>query len=790
MKRIALCLLVIIVESFSAFGEEQGVGTVYKDAPAGAAFVASKDPVDWVDPLLGTADSRWMLVPGPTMPFGLVNLSPDTQEGGWKAGHDYRSTSISGFSHIHSWVMGGLLTMPTGGPLQIIPGSEREPDKGYRSRYTHDTEEAKPGYYAVTLADYGIRAELTATKRTGFQRYTFPKSQQFRILFDLAIPTEYGYRMHDAEVQRISDTEIAGYSTQSGKGIHCRLQNDYTIYFVARISKPFTRFGGWKSDGTLVLDRNLIKGKGDLGAFVEFSTGKNEIVLLKTGISLVSIDQARLNLEKEQEAFGWDFEACCRAARKTWNDLLKVIEVKGSEENKTKFYTNLYRTYCARADFSDVDGKYVDMYEKVQHMKDPNNGIYGCDALWNTFWNINQVWNLATPDIMNKWVVSFLEMYDRGGWLPKGPTGIEYSGIMVASHQVPMMVSAYQHGIRNYDVEKVFEAVKHQQMEPGRKHEAGGYVGNRNLKLYMELGYVPTEAGYLPSEEAPTSDTMEYSYDDWCVAQLAKALEKKKDYQYFLKRAGNYKNVLDPVSKFARPRKKDGSWLTPFNPLARDKWYAEGNAWQFTWFVPHDVRGLVNFLGEDLFVERLEDGFKKAAPKAYAHDQYVNLGNQPNMQAAWLFNHVGRPWRTQYYTQQILNKYFGLGPLNGYPGDEDQGQMGGWFVMTSIGLFQMDGGCLVKPVYEISTPLFDKVVIHLDKKYYKGDTFTIEARHRSNKNIYIQSAILNGKPLKKAWFYHEQLANGGKLVLELGPEPNKSWAAGLENAPPSMSQPR
>jgi predicted alpha-1,2-mannosidase len=731
-----------------------------------------------------------MLIPGPTLPFGMVNLSPDTQDGGWKAGHDYNSPTITGFSHIHSWVMGGLLTMPATGPLMIVPGNEQKPESGYRSRYSHDTEVAKAGYYAVTLDDYDIRAELTATKRTGFQRYTFPESDESRIIFDLNIPTEYGYRLYDAEVTPVSDTEIEGHSTQFGQGINCRLQNDYTIHFVARLNKPFTRFGGWNNGGTIVETQGSIQADGDLGAFVEFATQENEEVLLKTGISFVSLEQARLNLETEQGPFGWDFDACREAGRKTWNDLLKIIEVKGSRENMTKFYSNLYRTYCARADFSDVNGKYVDMYEKVQQLKDPDNGIYGCDALWNTFWNVNQVWNLATPDIMNKWIVSFLEIYDRGGWLPKGATGIEYSGIMVASHQVPMIVSAYQHGIRNYDVEKVFEAVKHQQTVPGRYHEGGGYVGNRQLLPYMELGYVPVEAGWRWSEAAPASNTMEYSYDDWCAGQLAKALGKDSDYRYFHQRAHHYKNILDSDTKFARPRRMDGTWLTPFDPLKRDAWYAEGNAWQFTWFVPHDVRGLVDFLGEDLFVERLEDGFRKAAHKAYAHELYVNLGNQPNMQAAWLFNHVGQPWQTQYYTTEMLNKYFGLGPVDGYPGDEDQGQMGGWFVMSSMGLFQMEGGCRVKPVYEISTPLFDKVVIHLDQNYYPGETFVIETKNRSDKNVYIQSATLDGDPLDKTWFYHEQLADGGKLVLELGPEPNKSWAAGLENAPPSMSQPR
>ncbi len=751
------------------------------------AIVAAEDPADWVDPMLGTADARWMLVPGPTLPFGLVNLSPDNQNGGWKAGHDYNIENIAGFSHIHSWVMGGLLTMPAVGELQVVPGPQGRPDKGYRSRYSHDTEEASPGYYAVTLEDYGIRAELTATKRTGFQRYTFPKSDDARILFDLNIPTEYGYRLYDASVSKVSDTEIAGHSTQFSQGINCRLQNDFTIHFVARFSKPFTRFGGWTNGNKIIRDQDAIHANGDLGAFVEFATKKGEVVLLKTGISLVSLEQARLNLDTEQGPFGWDFDACRAAARKVWNDILRTIEVSGTEVNKRKFYTNLYRTYCARADFSDVNGKYVDMYERVQQLADPTNGIYGCDALWNTFWNINQVWNLITPEIMNRWNNSFLEIYDKGGWLPKGATGIEYSGIMVASHQVPMIVAAYQHGIRGYDVEKAYEAIRHQQMVPGRYHEGGGYVGNRQLAPYMEHGYVPVEAGWRWSEAAPASNTMEYAYDDWCAAQLAKALGKKDDYAMFMKRAANYRNVLDSETKFARPRHADGSWLTPFNPLARDAWYAEGNAWQFTWFVPHDVAGLSDFLGQDLFRKRLADGFKRAKRKQYAHEQYVNLGNQPNMQAPWLFNYVGQPWLTQYYTHQILNEYFGTGPVDGYPGDEDQGQMGGWFVMSAMGLFQTEGGCSVKPFYEVSTPLFDKVVIHLDPKYYPGGTFTIKAENLSEENVYIQSAMLDGKPLNKPWFYQEDLVDGGELVVQLGPEPNKGWGSSPEDAPPSMS---
>lgn len=746
-----------------------------------------RQPVDWVDPMSGSADSRWMLFPGPTMPFGLVNLSPDNQDEGWKGGHDYRVESISGFSHIHSWVMGGLLTMPATGDLQVIPGSQNSPDAGYRSRYRHESEIATAGYYAVTLDDYQVRAELTTTKRTGFQRYTFPKTEQARILFDLKIPTEYGYRQYDASVTQVSPTEITGHSTQYGRGINCRLQNDYTIHFVAQFSKPMTRFGGWISGNKIVYDEKSIQGDGDLGAFVEFSTSENEVVLLKTGVSLVSIEQARLNLEVEQAPFGWDFDACRANARDAWNKLLKTIEVVGRPDDMKKFYSNMYRVYSARADCSDVNGKYRDMYEKEQQLADTSHGVYGCDAMWNTFWNINQVWNLATPGISRNWVKSMLEIYDRGGWLPKGPTGIEYSGIMVASHQIAAIVAAYQHGIRDFDAEKAYQAILHQQTVPGRYHEGGGFVGNRQLEPYLKHGYVPVEAGWRWSEAAPASNTLEYAYDDWCVAQMAQALGKQSDYERFSKRAAHYRNVFDADTKFARPRKIDGSWLDPFDPLKRDAWYAEGNAWQYTWFVPHDVAGLIHLMEKEVFHERLVKGFERARSQKFNHPLYVNVGNQPNMQAPWLFNYSGSPWLTQKWTRLMLDEYFGMGPVDGYPGDEDQGQMGGWFVMTALGLFQTDGGCSVKPFYEIGSPLFDRAVIHLDSKYHSGGTFTIETRNNSSENVYIQSASLDGKPLHKPWFFAADLQDGGALILEMGPQPNKTWGSQPENAPPSMT---
>jgi len=773
MLRIPISLLTFTLTFVLVGGESSGVFASEK-----------KQPVDWVDPMLGTASSRWMLYPGPSTPFSMIKLSPDNQKQTWKAGYEYTIENIAGFSHIHSWTMAGLLTMPITGKLKIVPGPENDPDAGYRSRFKHDTEVASPGYYAVTLEDYGIRAELTSTTRASFQRYTFPKADEAYILFDLKFPTEYGFEVHDARIDKISNTEITGYSKQQA-GRYAEW-NEYTVHFVVKFSTPFDSFGGWTGE-TVRRDINEITGKGDVGAFVSYSTSKDQVIKIKTGISLVSIDQARLNLETETSQFGWDFDAVRNHARNTWNELLSKIEIEGgTETDRIKFYTNMYRSYCARTIWSDVNGKYVDMYEKIQQLEDPDSPVYGCDAFWNTFWNLNQLWTLVTPNIANKWVKSLLEINDKGGWLPKGPTGIEYSSIMVASHEIALIVSAYQKGIRNYDVEKAYEAIKHIQTTPGQPHEGGGHVGNMQLKSYMELGYVPVEKG-------PVSNTLEYAYDDWCTAQMAKALGKNEDAEYFLKRAANYRNVFDPSVGYMRQKHEDGSWVNEFSPFS-GKGFVEGNSWQYTWFAPHDVKGLVNLLGRDEFNRRLNDGMEKSKESNFnaTNDRFadfpINHGNQPNMQAAWLFNFSGAPWLTQKWVHEILERYYGTGPIDGYPGDEDQGQMGAWYVMSAMGLFEMDGGAAIEPTYEIAGPIFDRITIHLDKRYYKGDKFVIEVRNNSKENVYIQSAILDGKPLNNPWLYHRQLVDGGKLVFQMGPKPNKQWGSTPDVAPPSMTK--
>ncbi len=715
------------------------------------------------------------------MPFGMVKFSPDNRVGNIRAGYDYTIGTLLGFSHIHSWTMSGLLMIPTTGPLKLVQGPESGSPESFRSRFRHETESASPGYYAVTLDDYGVRCELSATTRAGIQRYTFPKADQARVLVVLNVPGEYGTVVQNAVIRRVSDTEIEGETEQTNT--HVYTFQKYKLHFVIQFSKPFDSMGGWV--GTNVTqDAREIAGQGDVGVFANYRMKEGEVILVKTGISYVSIDQARLNLETEMNRFGWEFDAVRNNACNTWNNLLGKIEVEGgSETDRRKFYTNLYRSYVARTIFSDVNGKYVDPTGRVRQLANPESPMLGCDAFWNTFWNLNQLWGLVTPEVLAQWARSQIQLNDDGGWLSKGPGGLRYSGVMVAEHDIALLVGAWQKGIRTFDGEKAFAAIKHVQTTPGKVYYEGiysgrwidGWVGMEQLPAYRDLGYVPAE-----EKSAWTSLTLEYAYDDWCAAQMARALGKSEDFQYFSKRAQNYRNVWDASVGYFRPRHRDGTWMKEFSP-SQTKGFLEGTAWQYSFWVPHDVKGLIGLMGRDEFVRRLNQGFEDSQPN-FARG-VVDVGNEANMQAPWLFNYAGAPWLTQKWTREVMEHSFSASP-SGYTGDEDQGQMGAYFVMLAMGLFEMDGGCSIKPIYEIGSPLFCRIVVHLDRKYYPGRQFVIETRNQSPGNVYIQSATLNGQPLNQPWIYHSDVANGAELVLTMGPEPNKNWGSAPWAAPP------
>ncbi|SHJ07859.1 GH92 family glycosyl hydrolase [Pseudozobellia thermophila] len=770
---------------------------------------------DYVDTKIGTGHSRWMIAPGPWMPFGMVKISPDNQKSGWQAGYQPSFESVGTFSHIHEWTMAGLGTFPTNGPLITEVGDPGDPDSGYRSRVDKNTEQAPLGYYSVFLSDYKIKAELTATTRASFQRYTYPKDKpNSRILVDLQIPSEYSYQIEKAHFKKVSDYKIEGYSKQIspsvwGEGYYRKqfiedgdkpkewddIAQEYTVHFVMEFDRPIKDFGIWvngdqKGEHDTAISKNTeltVENPEDVVAFVEFDTNNNQTVQTRTGISYVSIENAALNLEREiTQPFGWSFDKVGDNQEKAWNSLFKRVLITSNDRlEKTRFYTNMYRALVSRNIFSDFDGRWVDAEENVQKIQDPNGVALGCDAFWNTFWNLNQFWNLVTPDWSSKWVNSQLAMYDANGWLAKGPAGMEYIPVMVAEHEIPLIVSAFQMGVGNINAEKAFEAVYKMQTTEGQK-VGNGYAGNRDLLPYLKYNYVPYNKGRF-------SNTLEYSFDDFAVSQLAKALGKDKEYKEFIKRGYWWKNAINPDNGFAHLRHSDGTWFPDFDPIktAGNFQYVEGNAWQLTFFVPQDVPALAAIVGEEEFAKRLDNGFKTSSPWRYnaPNELYwdfpVTQGNQQSMHFSFLFNWVKKPWLTQKWSRDIINRYYGYGISNAYLGDEDQGQMSAWFIMASLGLFQTDGGVRVDPIYEIGSPLFEKIEIDLGNLYERGKTFVIEAKNTSFNNKYVQSATLNGKKLENFWFPSSELLKGGKLELEMGPEPNKKW--GTKVLPPSPS---
>lgn len=754
-----------------------------KTVQSGKIIRSPKEPItvaDYVDTKMGTAHSRWMIAPGPWMPFSMVKLSPDNQNGGWQAGYDPIFESIGGFSHIHEWTMAGLLLMPANGEIKVRVGDQRNPDEGYRSRINKETEEAPIGYYKAELTDYGITAELTSTTRCGFQRYTFPKEKEGnRILIDLHLPAEYFYHLEEVEIKKVGDNRIEGYSKQLSPNTWSGgISQEYIVHFVIEFDQTIKKFGVWTEEGIRENAEVLQTGRiGDAGAFAEFDTQTDSIVQVRTGISYVSIENAAKNLEAEiTEPFGWDFKAIRNYNKNTWNDILERVKITTDDQReKKRFYTNMFRALCSRNIFSDVDGKWIDADENMRQLEDPTSPALGCDAFWNTFWNLNQFWNLVTPEWSNRWVKSQLAMYDANGWLAKGPAGMEYIPVMVAEHEIPLIVGAYQMGIREYDVEKAFEAVKKMQTTPAQK-VGGGFAGNRDLIPYLKHKYVPYDKGRF-------SNTLEYSFDDWTVSQFAKSLGKKDDYKTFFERGYYWKNAIDTETGFARMKDSNGMWLPDFDPYksGANIQYVEGNAWQLTFFVPQDVPALAEAIGKERFIERLDWGFTESDKTRFngKNDQYWNYpviqGNQQSMHFAFLFNWVGKPWLTQKWSRAIIDRYYGYGLANAYLGDEDQGQMSAWFVMASLGLFQTDGGCRVNPIYEIGSPLFEKVEIDLGYRFGRGEIFIIEAKNATRLNKYVQSAQLNGKELVDFKFPASELLKGGKLELEMGPEPNMNW---------------
>jgi len=748
-----------------------------------AAANENRRPVDHVDPLIDSANSRWFFFSSACRPFGMVNLSPDMNtKAWWKSGYQYNTDTICGFNHVHAWQLSGPSVMQVVGPIKMAVGSDF-----CRSKYGHDTEVAQAGYHAVTLDDSNIRAELTSTPRVGMHRWTFPEADDAGVLLNLgtgAGPSP----IVDAAVRQVDERRIEGHLTNGPTG---RRPRPCTVYFAIQFDTPVASITGW-TGGTNQGPIEQMSGK-DCKALIRFSTSQGQKIQAKVALSYVGVEGARENLRRELAH--WDFDRVRRESTENWNRWLSRIEVEGgTEQQRVRFYTDLWHALLGRRLITDVDGRYCDrtgsepIIRRVPLGSDgrPLYYHYNSDAFWNTFWNLNQLWGIAYPDVVRQYACFMVDMYRNGGLIPRGPAGGNYTHVMIAAHSTPFIVGAYNKGIRGFDVEAAYKGMRKNAF-PGGMMGTGRYE-HRSAKRggvedYIKLGFIPVDGRINES----AARTLEYAYDDWCLAQMATVLGKKDDVELFTRRAGNWRNHFDPETRLMRPRNRDGSWLTPFNPLGGKGW-CEGNSVQYSWFVPHDVAGLIERMGgRDNFNRRLNDQFEKSVESNYV-GKYVHYGNQPSIQLAHLFNYSGAPWLSQKWVREVSKKAFGgTTPELGYRGDEDQGQAGGLAAMMAIGLFQMRGGAATDPVYEITAPAFDRITIQLNPQYYPGKQFTIVTHNNGPNNHYIQSARLDGRPLDRPWFYHRDLVDGGTLELQLGPKPNRQWGSRPQDAPPSMS---
>jgi len=745
--------------------------------------------VDQVDPLIDTHNSRWIFFSSACRPFGMVNLSPDTQtDGDWGAGYLYGQGHIRAFSHIHDWQLYGIPVMPAVGKMKGHEGFE-----SYKSAFSHDKEVARAGYHKVVLDDYGITAELTSTKRVGFHLYHFPKTESAYVYFDIGAKLGPG-TVDDALIRRANDRELTGYATLAPTP---RRKKPSTVYFVAAFDRPFDDFGGWRNGKPLPGAVREIKGPGS-GGYVHFKFPQPAAVLLKVAISYVSEDQARLNLNTELPH--WDFDRVVDDSYREWNDWLSKVTVEGgTREQHIKFYTDLWHSLLGRRTYSDVNGKYTDntgpsptvRQVPLDASSKPVRDTYTSDAFWGSWWNLNILWSIAYPQVMNDQLASLVDYYRNGGLIARGPSGGNYTFVMIGDQAIPLIAAAYNKGIRNFDIETAYAGSVKNAYPGGIRDHAGYETGpdaqGGGMKYYVERGYVPLGGFGTGGHREGAAQTLEYAYEDWCLAQFAKARGREDDYQKFLKRSGNWRNLLDTSVGWMRPKNMDGSWYEPFTPTcegSRCRGFVESSSAVYTYFVPHDVAGLIDALGgPQKFVQKLTRQFELAAPGKFITphgkhgENWLDYENQPSCQIAHLFSHAGSPWLTQYWVRRLKEQVFGaITPYAGYNGDEDQGQMGALSALMAIGLFDVEGGANVQPKYEITSPIFDRVTIQLDPRYYPGKVFTIVTRQNLPGNVYIQSARLNGKSIEhRFWITHKELIAGGTLEITLGPEPNKSW---------------
>lgn len=716
----------------------------------------------FVNPYIGSGGHGHVFV-GANVPFGAVQLGPSTIFEGWDwcSAYNYSSNTILGFTHTHLSGTGigdlnDILLLPVTGKVPLQKAAIKS-SNGYGSTFSHQNEVVKPGYYSVILDKYKVKAELTSSERVGFHKYTFNSKEEAHVLLDLADGVGWD-RPEETLIQKKGSKTLVGFRHSKGWA------NDQRLFFAMEFSEEISAIALY--DSTAI--KNGLEGKGlKMKAILDFKNKKGKVLMVKVGISPVSVENALANIEAEIPH--WDFAKTVQNADSKWNKALAKIDIKANADTKTIFYTSLYHTMFAPSIFNDANGDYRGTDKKVYK----NQGFvnYTTFSLWDTYRALHPLYTIIQEDKINDIIKTFLAIYQQQGRLPVWHLMGNETDCMNGNHSIPVVVDAYFKGYRNYDVNLAYEALKKTAMQT----RAG-------MDYVQKLQYIPAD-----SQFETVANALEYAIDDWCIARMAKDLNKMEDYVYFTKRATLYKLYFDKNTGFMRGKLANGQWHEPFNPLSsshRKDDYVEGNAWQYTWLVPQDPYGLIDLFGGDQkFIEKFDQLFtltEKVAGEDASPDisgligQYAQ-GNEPSHHIPYLYAYVGQPWKTAAIVRQVFDQFYTT-KIDGICGNEDVGQMSAWYVLSAMGFYAVNPA---NGTYVFGSPAVDEAVIH----YKENIAFKITAVNNSKINKYIQKVEYNGKPYTKSYITHEMIIKNGALKLYMGSKPSPTFGTAKSDRP-------